>query len=376
MREHPRGSDVAFAVLVAIPSVLVPTDAPTGIAPATPVSLLLVLAACAVLVLRRIRPLAVWVATLLIALAAIAVQAGPTGAIFPALVALYTVTLLRPRRDAVLAGVVTAGAVIAALGVFDDWRSPTTYIVLAWSGLAVAAGIAVGSQRAMVAAAEERALRAEETREEEAQRRVAEERLRIARELHDVIAHHISVINVQSGVALHLLDSQPEQARVALGHVRKASADVLAEMSSLLGLLRTSDEGADTAPAPGLSELDALVDSMRRTGLVVTLHEEGARSPLAPIADLTAYRVVQEALTNAYKHGTGSADLRIVHADPTLLIEVTNPANAASAVGSGLGLVGMRERVLASGGSLQAAPDGHGCFVVRAELPSSARAAS
>lgn len=376
MRGHPRASDVGFAVLVAIPSMLIPADAPTGIAAATPLSTLLVLTACAALVLRRHRPVAVWVVTLVVAVVAVAVQAGPTGALFPALVALYTVALLRPRRDAVLAGVVTVVAVITALGVFDDWRSPTTYIVLAWVGLAVSAGFAVGSQRAIVAAAEERAQRAEASREEEAQRRVTEERLRIARELHDVVAHHISVVNVQSGVALHLLDEQPEQARAALGHVREASREVLAEMSSLLGVLRTTDDGAETAPAPGLCELDSLVESMRRTGLQVTVREEGSRPSLAPIADLTAYRVVQEALTNAHKHGAGSADLHIVDADPTVVIEVTNPVAGGAVEGSGLGLVGMRERVLASGGHLEAGPDGAGAFRVHVELPSSPQAAS
>lgn len=368
-REHPRWSEVALAVVVAVPSVLLPADAPTGIAPTSPASTVVVLLACAVLVLRRQHPVGVWVATLALAVVGISVQSGPSGAIFPALVALYTLALHHRRRDAVLGAVVTAVVVIAALGVLDDWRSPTTYAVIAWSGLAAAIGIAVGGQRAVVAAAVERARQAEQSREEEAQRRVAEERLRIARELHDVVAHHISVVTVQSGVALHLLDTQPDAARAALGHVREASREVLAEMSSLVGLLRTTEDSGTTAPAPGLAGLDDLVESMRRTGLHVTLHEEGARSPLPPLVDLTAYRVVQESLTNAHKHGSGSVDLRIAHGPSATVIEVSNPMGAAVEHRTGLGLVGMRERVQAVGGSLVAAPDGLGSFVVRAELP-------
>lgn len=375
MRAHPRSTDVALAVLVALPAMLVPTDAPSGIASATPAAIALVLAACGALVLRRVRPLAVWLVTLGAAIVAVAMQSGPSGALFPALVGLYTVAALRSTRVAIGAGFITAASLIAALGIFDDWQSPTTYIVLAWCGLAVAVGFAVRGQRRLVAAAEERAQQAEATHEEEAQRRVTEERLRIARELHDVVAHHIAVVNVQSGVALHLLDSDPAEARKALGHVRASSRDVLAEMSTLLGVLRTTEED-DAAPAPGLSDLDELVDSMRRTGLQVTLHEVGARAPLPPLVDLTAYRVVQEALTNAHKHGAGSADLTIEHADAGTVIEVTNPMAPGSGVGTGLGLVGMGERVQAVGGALAAEPDGRGTFRVRAELPSAQGAAS
>lgn len=371
---HPRASDVLLAVSVVVPSVLIPADAPSGIAPLNTTTLVIIVLSCSALVLRRDRPLLVWLTTLVLAGAAVVAAQSPTGAFIPLLVALYSYTVSTDRRRAVAAGLVTATVIIALLGVIDGWATPTTYAVLAWSMLAVAIGTAVKSSRAVVAAAEERALRAEATREEEAQRRVTEERLRIARELHDVVAHHISVVNVQSGVALHLLDADPAAARQAIGHVREASQEVLSEMASLLGLLRTGDDQAETQtqPAPGLSGLDDLVDSMRRTGLRVTVREEGERLPLAPVADLAAYRVVQESLTNAHKHGAGDADLLLVHGDPLTLIEVRNPQSSrqVSERESGLGLVGMRERVAAAGGSLDAGPDGRGTFVVRAELPS------
>jgi signal transduction histidine kinase len=155
-------------------------------------------------------------------------------------------------------------------------------------------------------AAHLRAQQAETTREEEAQRRVAEERLRIAQELHDVIAHHVSVINVQSGVARHLLQRDPDRAGVALDVVREASRAALAETAQLVGLLRNDEEGLPTSPAPGLDRLDELVEATRRAGLEVQLQRVGQPLVVAPAADLVAYRVVQEALTNALKHGAGT----------------------------------------------------------------------
>lgn len=370
---HPRASDVLLAIVVLLPALLLPADAPSGIEPLHPSTALLTALACTALVFRRDSPMAVWLVTLGLAAAAVVAAQGPTGAFVPQLVAVYTVAVGSSRGRGLAAGLVSATVVIGLLGVIDGWATPTTYAVLAWCLLAVALGSAVRSSRAVVAAAEERAARAEATREEEAQRRVADERLRIARELHDVVAHHISVVNVQSGVALHLLDADPSAAREAIGHVRQASQEVLAEMSSLLGLLRTGEEGAEVQPAPGLAGLDELVASMRRTGLRVRVHEEGERAALAPVADLAAYRVVQESLTNAHKHGSGEADLRLLHGDPVTVIEVRNPVGAAADRGEpGLGLVGMRERVGAAGGTLEAGADGRGGFVVHVELPARA----
>jgi signal transduction histidine kinase len=293
------------------------------------------------------------------------------------MVTLYTVGTRAPLRTTVLTTLVTAavyGTTITAVdGVFGD----RTVTLMAIFGAAAAVGVAVRSQREAVEAAEARARQAEATREEEAERRVTDERLRIARELHDVVAHHISVINVQAGVARHLLDQQPEQARNALTLVREASRTVLAEMSTVLGLLRTGEDEHPTEPAPGLDRVGDLVDSMRRAGLAVTSRTEGQPYRLPQIADLTAYRVVQESLTNALKHGAGTAELTVDHQPSAVVIEVRNPARTDTAPSPspgrvGHGLVGMRERVASVDGQFAAGPDPDGSFTVRVEIPRSA----
>ncbi|MFN8168337.1 MAG: histidine kinase [Candidatus Nanopelagicales bacterium] len=256
----------------------------------------------------------------------------------------------------------------------DELLGNAVYTLVAVSAMACAIGFAVRSNRALLAAAEERARVAEQTREEEAQRRVTEERLRIARELHDVVAHHIAVINVQSGVARHLLTTDPHAAAEALGHVRDESAVVLAEMSTVLGLLRGDAGGAaaDAQPAPGLAQVDALVDSVRRSGTTVTLRTSGSPRELTPSTDLAAYRIVQESLTNAGKHGHGPASVAVEFRDDALVIEVANevaPGAATAGSDGGHGLVGMRERVAAVGGTLDAGARPDGRFVVHAELP-------
>jgi signal transduction histidine kinase len=215
--------------------------------------------------------------------------------------------------------------------------------------------------------------RAERTREVEAARRVAEERLRIARELHDVLGHHVAVIGVQSGVAETLMASRPDAAREALRHVQDASEQVLAELAALVEVLREPGDDARGAPQPGLGALVALLDETRATGLVVDHETTGDVRPLAPVVDLVAYRVVQEALTNAHKHGDGSARLELTYAEDTLTIEVTNRVAPGSApvaedAAGGHGLVGMRERVASVGGDLAAGLD-LTTFRVSAVLP-------
>ena len=292
------------------------------------------------------------------------------------LVALYTVGRWLPIRRTVIATSATAVAYAVAMALamgswLDDRGDLPALATVAVSGAAAAVGVAVRSQRAALAAAQDRAHQAELTREEEAERRVTDERLRIARELHDVVAHHISVINVQAGVARHLMDADPGQARTALGLVREASKTVLSEMSAVVGLLRTQDEDAPTEPAPGLSRVPALVESVRRAGLELSWTSTGDPHPLPPICDLTAYRVVQESLTNAVKYGTGSADLVIDHRPEAVTIEVRNPVDPTrtASPGAGHGLIGMRERVEAVSGLLVTGPDGAGGFTVHAEVP-------
>jgi signal transduction histidine kinase len=378
LRAHPRAADAVVALLVLIPAVTVPADAPRGLASASPAANAIIVAGCLLLILRRRFPQTVWLATLGLAAWGVVVQAGPTGAVFPVLVALYTVATRVSRLISVVAAIATAAVLVCALWAVspNGWQSPSTYVALAWSGLAIAIGIAVKNQRAIVAAAVERADRAEQSKEEEAERRVEQERLRIARELHDVVAHHIAVINVQSGVALHLLEWQPEAARESIGHVRDATQEVMSEMTALLGLLRASDDATPTAPSPGLDRLDDLIEAMRHAGLTVAVHQHGQPSALPTLVSFTGYRVVQESLTNAHKHGDGTAELRLNYSPATTIIEIENPAGVVTdhIASDGHGLIGMKERVAAAGGRLETGPTRGGTFLVHVELPIKATA--
>lgn len=202
-------------------------------------------------------------------------------------------------------------------------------------------------------------------------RRENEERLRIARELHDVLAHSISVINVQAGVGLALLDSDPEQARTALTTIKAASKEALGEVRQVLDTLRTPGD-APRAPAPGLDRLPELVEQAARAGLTVEIRRDGDRVVLPPGADLAAFRIIQEALTNVVRHsGSRTAEIRVAYA-PGLLdlrIDDAGPATGGDAGGSGNGLVGMRERAAALGGTIEAGPRPDGGFRVRSTLP-------
>jgi signal transduction histidine kinase len=217
-----------------------------------------------------------------------------------------------------------------------------------------------------------RAAEAARRRDEEGRRRASEERLRIARELHDVLAHNISLINVQAGVALHLIDEQPEQARSALAAIREASKDALGELRSVLEVLRRSGEEALRAPQPGLEELDDLVSRAGAAGLEVRLEVHGQRRALPTDVDLAAFRIVQEAVTNVVRHaGQSTATVRVAYNDHdvTLQIDDTGRGGSPGPEASGSGIAGMRERTAALGGWLQAGPRPGGGFRVRAQLP-------
>ena len=228
-------------------------------------------------------------------------------------------------------------------------------------------------RRAYIAQVEQRAVDAERTREEEARRRAGEERLRIARELHDVLAHSISVINVQAGVAVHLLDKQPDQARAALIAINDASKEAMRELRATLGVLRGSDDDESRAPAPGLDRLGELVDSARATGLEVSMTTSGEAVRLPPAADLAAYRIVQEALTNVTRHaGVAQVAVSIDHAASEVRITVEDHGSGVppgAPFRPGNGIAGMRERAAAVGGDLDAGARPGGGFRVRARLP-------
>ncbi|KUL37817.1 histidine kinase [Streptomyces sp. NRRL F-4489] len=297
-----------------------------------------------------------------------------------AVIALYTVASRTDRPTTWRTGALTCVVLTAAAMLFGDrpWYAQENVGILAWTGLAAAAGDAVRSRRAYVDAIRERAERAERTREEEARRRVAEERLRIARELHDVVAHHIALVNVQAGVASHVMDNRPDQAKQALAHVREASRSALEELRATVGLLRQSDDPtAPTEPTPGLGVLDQLVEGFVRAGLPVAVELPPGPPPALPASvDLTAYRVVQEALTNVRKHaGDGArATVRIGHTGTALTVAVLDDGRgpgegAVPERGGGHGLIGMRERVQALRGTVDTGPRAAGGFQVRVTLP-------
>ncbi|MGC0415316.1 sensor histidine kinase [Embleya sp. AB8] len=301
--------------------------------------------------------------------------------LMPTMVALYTVAASGQLRRSVL--IASAVAVIHTgmrIGLTPDgFLSPEKYLSGIWMYLPVAIGEAVRAKRAYWAEVQARLARAEHEREDEARRRVTAERMRIARELHDVVAHSIAMINIQAGVAAHVIDRDVPQAKEALVHIKVASRDALAELRTTLGVLRQDgDNDLPTEPTPGVDDVEALVASYRNAGLPVHLEESGeVRSPSAPVG-LALYRIVQESLTNAMKHaGDGaSAIVRVVYGEHAVEVDVLDdgrgtpePARGKSADGTGHGLLGMRERAVAVGGSLAVGPGPNGGFSVHAVLP-------
>src|SRR5215211_3423503 len=220
----------------------------------------------------------------------------------------------------------------------------------------------------------ERAAEAVRIREEEALRRAGEERLRIARELHDALGHHLSLINMQSGVALHLNRELPEQARSSLTAIKQASKEALTKLRSVLDILRQEGEPASRSPIWSLDRLEDLVSQAGAAGLVVKTETDGDVRPLPFAVDVAAFRVVQEALTNVTRHaGKATATVLVGYGDGELTVQVDDdgrgPSANASGPGGGKGIVGMRERVTALGGDLQAGARPGGGFRVRARFP-------
>jgi signal transduction histidine kinase len=227
-------------------------------------------------------------------------------------------------------------------------------------------GESVGSRRAYVREIEEKADRLEREQETEARRAAAEEQARIARELHDVVAHALSVIVVQAGAADDVFEVDPKLARGPIRAIDGAARSALTDLRRVLGVLQGD---TDYAPQPGIARLDGLVEQVRATGLDVALEIEGRPRPLPATVDLSAYRIVQEALTNVLKHAdAGQALVRIRYGDE-LLVEVSDDGRAAPNGGSGNGLIGMRERATLLGGTIEAGASAAGGYRVRASLP-------
>jgi len=372
---HPLAADALLAALLFVGMFAASRDQHDGDFIGTPSAIAAGAVACAALAFRRRWPLPVLAVATLGSAAAISFTEARTPYTATVIVAAYTVATMVERRRA-WAAALLAAAILLAMAIAssaDPWSNPRNLGLIAWVGLGVAVGDAMRSRRAYVATIEERARRAEQTREEEAGRQVAEERLRIARELHDVVAHHIALINVQAGVAGHFLREKPDAAEEALGYVRLASRTALSELGTLLGVLRQSgDAVAPTEPAPGLARLDTLVESFVQAGLRIDLTTSGRARPASAAVDLAAYRIVQESLTNAHKYGSGTVTVHVDHRPDTLHIEVGNHVPhgmAAPATSTGHGLVGMRERAASVGGKLRAGPRPDGMFEVCAVLP-------
>lgn len=375
--------DAALGLALATFGLVVAVAGPPGEAPAGldgPAVLAAVLTATAVTLRGR------WPAAGIVVLTLVAVVLLATGGEQPILIAAlffsfytYAGTATRRALGWTTGGVSAVLYVASVLWGGGQWWSPQSIGVVAWIGMAAAIGDAIRSRRAYIAEVEHRADRAEATREQEAQRRVAEERLRIARELHDVMAHHIAVIKVQASGAKHILHHRPEQVGPALDHISRASDAVLTEIAAVLGLLRgtadaTDPDGDATEPTRGLARLAGLLDDLAASGLRVDHRQIGAARPLPAVVDLAAYRIVQEALTNAQKYGDRTAELTLAYDDDGVTLTVTNRIRGdAPRTGSSLGLIGMRERALAAGGTVTAAPSTPNVFTVRAILPTTTK---
>ena len=338
--------------------------------PADALAIALVVVAAAMVAIARRWPLPALLVSFAATLAYYALGYGTDSSFFVGLLATayLSATAGARLRTAVFALAIPAAFLAASqLGLASDRAGALPFSVI------VVGGLIAGQAAAEYRARAER--RTERAREEEALRRLAEERLRIARELHDVVSHSIAMINVQSSAALHVMEERPGQAREALLAIKSASHDALRDLRGILGLLHQADDEEPRGPAAGLSEVGTLVDSVRRAGLQVAMEMDGDGGRLPSAIDLAAYRVVQEALTNVVRHAPGAAATVAVHRKPDLLlVEVrddgrSEPQAAGGRQGAGRGLAGMRERVQAAGGVLEAGPRPGGGFTVRARLP-------
>ena len=371
MLPHPRlpgwAGDLIFAAII-LTAALFPFAEPE-FRVSSGATFALVALPAVLLPLRRRWPIPVLAVIILIYGVAAWMGTLAPGIVIAASVAMFGVTNRVPRRTGMI---VTAVAVIAVvllslLATIGSVFDPRTFQFAVTVAFAAAAGDATRSRREYIHAVVERAERAEQSRESEARRRVTEERLRIARDLHDAVAHQISVISLNAGVATSALESNPGRARESLSTIRSAARAVLGEIGDLLQILRSADEDPDREPAPqpGLERLDELIEQFARTGLTVNVRTEGDTSEVTGAANLVAYRVIQEGLTNAHKHGAENRAHVLISITPdSATIVVTNPVDASLPAqrasgeghGGGHGLLGLRERVASVRGSVATGP--------------------
>lgn len=375
---HPRAPawviDVVLAVLVIGPA-FAPFLRPE-LRPDSVLSWGTALAPAAILPLRRRFPMTVLGVLMVLFTVATVFGSLLPGAGLAIAAAVFHLSSTTTRRRSLLVGavvmVVMAG--VAVLGAALHGLDPLVFQFVVTVAFAAAAGDATRSRREYLLAVTERAERAERTREIEARRRVTEERLRIARDLHDAVAHQISVISLNAGVASSTLDTNPERTRASLRTIREASRTVLGEIGDLLSMLRADeDETVTTAPQYGLEHVPALLEQFASSGLDVHQRVEGDPGRVNGAVGLVGYRVIQEALTNAHKHGTEHrAHLLIDTGLEELRIVVTNPFDSdpteSISTGNGLGIMGLRERVASVRGTVTAGPAAAG-WKVTATIP-------
>ncbi len=368
VRGHPRAADAALALLLAalVEWEILTTDVtgpkwllvPAGLALTVP------------LAWRRVAPLPALLFVMAAAAAAGLAAADsdevaqtPQMPFLAELLAVYSVAAHAERRQALIGLLVSWAALLAA--------EPGDFVVMgpAWAGIWLA-GRLVRAREQDARRLRELAQALERERVEEARLAVAEERTRIARELHDVVAHAMSTIVLEAGAERVNLDEGQTSARQALHSIERTGRQALAEMRRLVGVLRTENDEPELLPQPSLTHLDLLIEQVGRAGLAVELRVVGEPVQLAPGLDISAYRIVQEALTNVLKHGGDArATVVVAYGDRTLEMEIADDGRGGTPDGSGHGIVGMRERVALFGGSLEAGGRDGGGFAVRARLP-------
>jgi signal transduction histidine kinase len=370
-RVHPLTLDVLLAAAVAVGGF---TAASTYVGPRPWLIAILAALATLPLAVRRLFPIPVLV--VVVAVAAV-VEVGYQNGWWPfaVIVALYTVAAHCPRRTAILAGGLAILVLLTAISHQINWNR------FGWHDLALVAGRVallvaawllgdnIGTRRAYLRAVEERARQLEREQDANARRAAAEEQARIAREVHDVVAHNLSVIVVQATAAERVFASDPADAQTALHTIGLTARRALDELRLVLG--RIGEQEHDLAPQPTLRRLDVLLDQVRAAGLSVDLEISGERIDLAPALELSAYRIVQEALTNTLRHANAQhATVRLEFGLETLKVEVTDDGRApVDGNEQGRGLIGMRERAAAYGGEVEVGRNGGGGFRVAATLP-------
>ncbi|MGI6879428.1 sensor histidine kinase [Microbacterium sp. gxy059] len=341
-------------------------------------TIVLLVGPAALMLVRRRWPIPVFALALAAFVGSVLAGLPSFGPGIAATIAAYAFAFRVPRRPVLI--VMSAAAALVVVLAFAATGGESIDARVFQIGAAIAIAAALGdsarSRHEYLLQAEDRAERAERTREAEARRRVSEERLRIARDLHDTVAHRISVINLHAGAASGALPAHPERAQRALGTIREAARGALSEIGDLLRYLRDDDGSEAPPPQQGLEAAGALVERLRGAGLDVETEIRGDLARVTGAAGAVAYRVIQEGLTNAHKHGTGASARLLVDVGPSRLrIEIDNPvagSGAETTAGTGLGLIGLRERVAVLQGSVETAREG-GRHALRVEIPLASR---